>query len=68
MMRCNLKLRNVKFMLTSCRGSAISTIIGKNVLEHGDVFDQQVHMWVREEEHEGRLLDEWVNKTHMNPK
>eukprot|EP00656_Telonema_subtile_P001728 TRINITY_DN1074_c0_g2_i1.p1 TRINITY_DN1074_c0_g2~~TRINITY_DN1074_c0_g2_i1.p1 ORF type:complete len:386 (+),score=103.58 TRINITY_DN1074_c0_g2_i1:20-1177(+) len=48
-------------------GSAIAPIIGNNVLNSDD-FDNEVRMWVFDEEFEGRMLSQIINETHENPK
>lgn len=48
-------------------GSAIARIAGQNV-HHFDRFDNQVKMWVFEEEVEGRKLTEIINTEHENVK
>lgn len=53
-------------------GSAVATLIGRNVLRHPDVFDSTVNMYVYEEEVEveGRSckLSEVINERHENVK
>eukprot|EP00128_Syssomonas_multiformis_P008684 Colp12_sorted_trinity150504_noHs@8501 len=49
-------------------GSAISKIIGRNVLKHPHVFDREVHMWVFEEMVNGKKLSEIINTKHENVK
>jgi glycerol-3-phosphate dehydrogenase (NAD+) len=48
-------------------GSAIATIIGRNVLKDSR-FEKQVRMWVHEESINGKLLSEIINETHINVK
>ncbi|RXK40869.1 glycerol-3-phosphate dehydrogenase (NAD(+)) [Tremella mesenterica] len=49
-------------------GSAIARQAGKNVLKHGNVFEERVPIWVYEEEFEGQKLTEIINTTHINKK
>src|SRR5437763_399835 len=50
-------------------GSAISCIIGKNVLRFPNLFDPLVMMWVYEETlNDGRLLSRVINTEHQNVK
>ncbi|KAI5866999.1 glycerol-3-phosphate dehydrogenase [NAD+] [Durotheca rogersii] len=53
-------------------GSTISKIIAENTLEHPDLFEPDVHMWVYEEEvtYEGqpRKLTSIINQHHENVK
>ena len=51
----------------SCRGSAISKIIGYNVLK-SPLFQREVSMWVFEEMVNGRKLSEIINTDHENVK
>jgi len=48
-------------------GSAIAKIIGRNVLAL-DNFDDEVNMWVFEEEVDGKKLTEIINTEHENVK
>ena len=50
-----------------CRGSAIAKIIGNNVQE-SSIFEQEVRMWMYEEQVDGRNLTEIVNTQHENTK
>ena len=50
-----------------CRGSAISKIIGTNVLK-SPLFQHEVSMWVFEEMVDGRKLSEIINTDHENVK
>ncbi|KAI9639588.1 NAD-dependent glycerol-3-phosphate dehydrogenase C-terminus-domain-containing protein [Dioszegia hungarica] len=49
-------------------GSAIARIAGNNVKQNPDMFDEQVKMWVFEEEFEGKKLTEIINEEHENRK
>jgi glycerol-3-phosphate dehydrogenase (NAD+) len=50
-------------------GSAISCIIGKNVLKFPDLFEPLATMWVYEETlPDGRLLSRTINSEHQNVK
>ena len=50
-------------------GSAISCIIGKNVIKFPGLFDPLVTMWVYEESlPDGRLLSRVINSEHQNVK
>merc|ERR1740138_1802523 len=48
-------------------GSAIAKIIGRNVLDR-DEFDDEVKMWVYEEQVDGKNLTEIINTEHENVK
>ena len=48
-------------------GSAIAKIIGRNVLAK-DNFDDEVNMWVFEEQVDGRNLTDIINTEHENVK
>lgn len=48
-------------------GSAIAKIIGRNVLTK-EGFDDEVNMWVFEEQVNGRNLTEIINTEHENVK
>ena len=48
-------------------GSAIAKIIGRNVLDR-DEFDDEVRMWVYEEQVDGKNLTEIINSEHENVK
>lgn len=49
-------------------GSVIARIVGNNVSQSPDLFDQQVTMWVFEEMIDGRKLTEIINTDHENVK
>lgn len=49
-------------------GSAIARVVGKNVVDFKDQFDQEVKMYVFEEMVEGRKLTEIINQDHENVK
>lgn len=48
-------------------GSAIAKIIGRNVLAR-DEFDNEVKMWVYQEEVDGKNLTDIINTEHENVK
>jgi glycerol-3-phosphate dehydrogenase (NAD+) len=48
-------------------GSAIAKIIGRNVLERQE-FEDEVRMWVYQEQIDGRNLTEIINEQHENVK
>jgi len=48
-------------------GSAIAKIIGRNVLER-DEFDDEVRMWVYQEQVDGKNLTDIINTEHENVK
>lgn len=49
-------------------GSAIARIAGINAKKHSDVFEEEVTMYVHEEEVDGRPLSELINEKHENVK
>lgn len=49
-------------------GSAIAKIAGKNVSKHSDLFEEEVKMYVYEEEIQGRKLTQIINEEHENVK
>lgn len=49
-------------------GSAIASIIGENTELQPELFDQEVRMWMYEEDYEGKKLTEVFNETNENPK
>lgn len=49
-------------------GSAIAKIVGQNVVEQSDKFNERVNMYMYEENFEGRKLTEVVNERHENVK
>lgn len=49
-------------------GSAISRIVGRNVVQYPEDFDETVRMWVFEEIFEGEKLSEIINREHTNRK
>jgi len=49
-------------------GSAISRIAAINTRRHAEQFEEEVVMWVKEEEVDGRPLSEIVNEKHENVK
>ncbi|GFZ44183.1 glycerol-3-phosphate dehydrogenase (NAD+) [Saitozyma sp. JCM 24511] len=50
------------------QGSAIARIAGNNVPRFADEFDQNISVWVYEEEFEGKKLTEIINTEHENKK
>ena len=48
-------------------GSAIAKIIGRNVLDR-DEFDNEVKMWVYQEQVDGKNLTDIINTEHENVK
>lgn len=50
------------------RGSVISRIVGANVKDHPNLFQEQVQMFVHEELVEGRKLTDIINSEHENVK
>merc|ERR1740127_361254 len=48
-------------------GSAIAKIIGRNVLDREE-FDDEVKMWVYQEQVDGKNLTEIINSEHENVK
>ena len=48
-------------------GSAIAKIVGRNVLE-SDEFDNEVRMWVFQEQVDGKNLTDIINAEHENVK
>ena len=50
------------------RGSAIAKVVGNNVKTMSDEFEQEIRMWVFEEEINGRKLTEIINQDHENVK
>merc|ERR1719235_1155064 len=48
-------------------GSAIAKIIGRNVLDR-DEFDNEVRMWVYQEQIDGKNLTDIINTEHENVK
>jgi glycerol-3-phosphate dehydrogenase (NAD+) len=70
---------NVLAVLTTSRGSTIAKIVAENTKEHPDLFEEEVQMWVYEEEvtlpkeHKGYVdkpqkLTDIINKYHENTK
>lgn len=55
-------------MFISFRGSTIAKIIGNNALEHPELFNREVLMWVFEELIDGEKLTEIINTKHQNVK
>lgn len=49
-------------------GSAIAKLVGYNAARLPDRFEKDVHMWVFEEEVDGRKLTEIINTDHENVK
>ncbi|KAG8700883.1 glycerol-3-phosphate dehydrogenase, partial [Ceratobasidium sp. 395] len=49
-------------------GSAIARIAGINVKEHSDMFEEEVTMYVHEEEVDGQPLSALINEKHENVK
>jgi len=49
-------------------GSAIAKIIGYNVRRNPTIFQDEVRMWMYEEDFEGQKLSQVFNTTHVNPK
>ena len=50
------------------RGSAIAKVVGNNVKTMPDEFEQEILMWVFEEDINGRKLTEIINNDHENVK
>ena len=50
------------------RGSVISRIVGSNVKDHPNLFQEEVQMYVYEELVEGKKLTEIINTEHENVK
>ncbi|KAL8685498.1 MAG: hypothetical protein Q9224_005791, partial [Gallowayella concinna] len=42
--------RHLQLLTGFCRGSAIAKIVAENAKEHPDLFEEEVQMWVYEEE------------------
>ena len=42
-------------------GSAIAMLVGENTASHPELFQKETHIWVFEEEIEGRKLTEIIN-------
>ncbi|KAB5591112.1 Glycerol-3-phosphate dehydrogenase (NAD+) [Ceratobasidium theobromae] len=49
-------------------GSAIARITGMNVKKHPDIFEEEITMYVHDEEVDGCLLSQLINKKHENVK
>eukprot|EP01117_Protostelium_nocturnum_P020563 TRINITY_DN9310_c0_g1_i1.p1 TRINITY_DN9310_c0_g1~~TRINITY_DN9310_c0_g1_i1.p1 ORF type:complete len:352 (-),score=129.90 TRINITY_DN9310_c0_g1_i1:44-1099(-) len=49
-------------------GSAIAKIVGLNVRKHPNLFQDEVRMWMYEEDFEGKKLSQVFNETHENKK
>jgi hypothetical protein len=49
-------------------GSALTRILGQNVLAQPGLFDPEVKMYVHEEDVDGRPLTELINEAHCNVK
>jgi glycerol-3-phosphate dehydrogenase (NAD+) len=49
-------------------GTTVAKIIAENTRENPLLFEQEVRMWVYEEEFEGRKLSETINAEHINKK
>lgn len=49
-------------------GSAIARIAAMNVKKHSDIFEEEVVMYVHEEEVDGRPLSQIINEKHENVK
>ncbi|KAG9126761.1 glycerol-3-phosphate dehydrogenase [Ceratobasidium sp. 392] len=49
-------------------GSAIARIAGINVKQHADIFEEEVTMYVHEEEVDGQPLSALINEKHENIK
>lgn len=56
------------FCFCFCRGSVIARIIGGNVKQHPQSFEEEVQMYVYEELVEGRKLTDIINTEHENVK
>lgn len=54
-------------VFVNCRGSAIAKVVGNNV-KTLDEFEQEIKMWVFEEDINGRKLSEIINTDHENVK
>ena len=48
-------------------GSAIAKIVGRNVLDR-ELFDDEVTMWVYQEQVDGKNLTDIINTEHENVK
>lgn len=55
-------------MVLFYRGSAIAKIVGDNVVQYSDLFENTVNMYVYEELVDGRKLTEIINQDHENVK
>ncbi len=52
-----------------CRGSAIAKVVGQNVRQHPELFEDEVRMYVYEELVDGeRYLTSIINTNHENVK
>ena len=71
-MKARLERRTVMkihcFCFCFCRGSVIARIIGGNVKQHPQSFEEEVQMYVYEELVEGRKLTDIINTEHENVK
>ena len=56
------------FFRVCFRGSVISRIVGANVKDHPNLFQEEVQMYVYEELVEGKKLTEIINSEHENVK
>lgn len=50
------------------RGTTIAKIVSENTVEHPNVFEPTVRMWVHEEKIDGKNLTEIINEQHENVK
>lgn len=50
------------------RGSAIARVCAQNTINHPDVFEREVRMWVFEEDIDGKKLTDIINEKHENVK
>ena len=63
-----LEFTSARLFFVCHRGSVIARIIGANVKDHPDLFQEQVQMYVYEEMVEGKRLTEIINAQHENVK
>ncbi|BFZ22383.1 hypothetical protein BsWGS_25424 [Bradybaena similaris] len=60
--------KRVSLIGSGCWGSAIAKIVGGNVMEHTDLFQTDVLMYVYEEIIDGQKLTDIINTQHENVK
>ncbi|CAE6424330.1 unnamed protein product [Rhizoctonia solani] len=51
-----------------CRGSAVARIAAMNVKDHSDIFEEEITMFVHEEQVNGKPLSSIINEKHENVK